>query len=64
MVKTITVRNFPNEFFAIYEAIGVWNEVKNYFYEIDDNTTKWVSENEFRYNGFMMLFALLLPGSF
>ena len=64
MVETITVRNFPDEFSAIYEAKGVWNEVKNFFQVIDKNTTKWVSENEFRYNGFMMLFALLLPGSF
>ena len=64
MVETITVRNFPDEFSAIYEAKGVWNEVKNYFHEVDENTTKWVGENEFRCNGFMKLFALLLPGSF
>ena len=64
MVETITVRNFPDEFSAIYEAKGVWNEVKNYFHEVDENTTKWVSENEFRCSGFMKLFALLLPGSF
>ena len=41
-----------------------WNEVENYFHEVDENTTKWVSENEFRCSGFMKLFALLLPGSF
>ncbi len=64
MVETITVRNFPDEFSGIYEAKGVWNEVKNYFQEVDENTTKLVSENEFRCSGFMKLFALLLPGSF
>ena len=64
MVETITVSNFPEEFSAIYEAKGVWNEVKNYFQEVDENTTKWVSENEFRCSGFMKLFAFLLPGSF
>ena len=64
IVETITVKNFPDEFSAIYETKGVWNEVKNYFHEVDENTTKWVSENEFRCSGFMKLFALLLPGSF
>ena len=59
MVETITVRNFPDEFSAIYEAKGVWNEVKNYFHEVDENTTKWVSENEFRCSGHMKLFAFL-----
>ena len=64
MVETITVRNFPDKFSAIYEAKGVWNEVKNFFQVIDENTTKWVSENEFRCSGFMKIFALLLPRSF
>ena len=64
MLETITVRNFPDEFSAIYEAKDVWNEVKNYFHEVDESTTKWVSENEFRCSGFMKLFALLFPGSF
>ena len=27
-METITVKNFPDEFSAIYEAKGVWNEVK------------------------------------
>ena len=31
MVETITVSNFPDEFSGIYEAKGVWNEVKKNF---------------------------------
>ena len=64
MVETITVKNLPDEFSGIYEAKGVWNEVKNYFYEVNKNTTKWVSENEFRCSGFMKIIAFFMPGSF
>ena len=64
MIETITVKNFPDEFSGTYEAKGVWDEVKNYFHELNENTTKWVSENEFRCSGFMKIFILLMPGSF
>ena len=64
MVETITVKNLPDEFSGIYEAKGVWNEVKNYFYEVNKNTTKWVSENEFRCSGFIKIIAFFMPGSF
>lgn len=64
MIETITVKNLPDEFSGTYEAKGVWNEVKNFFYEVDEQTTKWVSENEFRCSGFMKIFILLMPGSF
>ena len=64
MVETITVKNLPDEFSGIYEAKGVRNEVKNYFYKVDKNTTKWVSENEFRCSGFIKIIAFFMPGSF
>ncbi len=55
LTETITVQNLPDEFSGIYEMKGMWNEVKNYFIEVDENTTKWVSENEFRLSGFMKI---------
>ena len=64
MIETITVSNFPNEFSAIYEAKGVWNEVKNHFTEMDKNTTKWTSTSEFKFSGFMKIIGFLFPGSF
>lgn len=64
MIETITVKNLPLEFSGTYEAKGVWNEVKNYFDEIDDQTTRWRSESYFRFNGFMRIIAFLMPGSF
>lgn len=64
MIETITARNLPDEFSGIYEAKGVWNENKNYFSEVDENTTKWTSEVDFQFSGFMKLIGMLMPGSF
>ncbi|MGV6845056.1 MAG: SRPBCC family protein [Lutibacter sp.] len=63
MIETITNRNLPDEFSGIYEAKGVWNEVKNYFSE-EKGVTTWVSECEFRFSGFMKIIAFLMPNSF
>ena len=64
MIETIKVRNLPDEFSGTYEAKGVWNEVKNHFIPIDANTTKYISETEFKLSGFMKLIAWLMPGTF
>jgi len=64
MIETITVKNLPDEFSGIYEAKGVWNEVKNYFEAIDEDTTKWHSDCHFEFKGFMKLMAFAMPGSF
>lgn len=64
MVETITVKDLPKEFSATYEAKGVWNEVKNYFEEIEEGKTRWYTDNDFRFSGFMKIIAVLMPGSF
>lgn len=64
MIETITVRDLPKEFSGIYEAKGVFNEVKNYFTETGNNKTKWVSECEFKFGGMMKLIGWLMPGAF
>ncbi len=64
MIETITVRNLPDEFSGTYEAKGVFNIVKNSFISISDNTTKYLTENEFQFKGFMKIIALLMPGAF
>lgn len=65
MVETIIKRNFPDEFHATYDAKGVHNIQKNYFHEIGDTQTKWVSESEFQFAGIgMKLMAFLMPGAF
>ena len=64
MVETITVRNLPDEFSGTYEAKGVFNVVKNFFSPIDSGKTRYVSQQEFQFKGFMKLFAWLMPGAF
>jgi hypothetical protein len=64
MIETITVKNLPKEFSATYEAKGVWNEMKNYFEEIDYHSTRWRSDSHFEFSGFMKLIGLFMPGSF
>ncbi len=64
MTETILVRNLPDEFTGSYEAKGVYNIVKNRFQKIDDNKTRYISEQEFQFKGFMKFIAFLMPGAF
>ena len=65
MIETVTVRNLPDEFSGTYEAQGVHNVVKNYFYESGPNQTRWVADNIFEFNSLMMkVMGFLMPGSF
>lgn len=64
MVETIIKRNMPEEMHMTYDAKGVQNIQKNYFKE-EDGKTRWISESEFQFEGFMMkLMAFLMPGAF
>jgi hypothetical protein len=65
MIETILKRDLPDEFSGTYEAPGVFNIVENHFSEVDANTTRYVSVNEFRFTNFMMkMIGFLMPGSF
>jgi len=64
MIETITQNDLPKEFSATYEAKGVWNEMKNFFEEIDPKTTRWRSDSHFKFSGFMKLMGLFMPGAF
>ena len=64
LIETITVRNLPHEFSGTYETKGVFNIVKNKFTDLGNNRTKYTSEQEFRFSGFMKIIAFLMPGSF
>ena len=64
MTETITSRNLPDEFSGTYEAKGVFNIVRNRFIKLSDTRTKYITENEFQFKGFMKLIALLMPGAF
>ena len=65
MVETIIKRNLPYEFHTTYDTKGVHNIQKNYFNDIDEHSTKWISESEFQFSGFMMkVMGFLMPGAF
>ncbi|NKI33498.1 SRPBCC family protein [Croceivirga thetidis] len=65
MIETIIKSNFPEEFHATYDAKGVHNIQKNFFHEVNENQTKWVSESEFQFAGFgMKAMAFLIPSMF
>ena len=65
LVETIINRNFPDELHATYDTKGVHNIQKNYFKEVDENTTKWISESEFQFSGFMIkIMGFLMPSAF
>ncbi|MAX82293.1 MAG: hypothetical protein CL843_19215 [Crocinitomicaceae bacterium] len=64
MIETITVRNLPHEFTGTYEANGVFNIVKNKFEKIDEYSTRYTTEHEFQFKGFLKIMAFLMPGAF
>lgn len=65
MIETITVRDLPEKFHGTYDANGVHNIQKNYFIELDDQTTQWKSICEFQFNNFTMkVMGWLMPGAF
>ena len=65
MTETIIENNFPSEFHSTYDTKGVLNTQRNFFNKVDDNTTEWVSESEFKFDSFgMKLMGWLMPGAF
>ncbi|MBK7811018.1 MAG: SRPBCC family protein [Saprospiraceae bacterium] len=64
MIETILTRHLPDEFSGTYEADGVHNIVKNSFVKISESKTKYITENEFQFKGFMKLIGFIMPGAF
>ncbi len=64
MTETITRRNFPDEFHGKYKARGVYNEIYNYFIEIEKDKTTWQTLSVFRFRGLMALMAPFMKTAF
>lgn len=65
LVETILKRDLPYEFHAEYEARGLHNVQKNFFSELPDRKTRWVSQTEFEFRSpGMRILGFLLPGTF
>ena len=54
----------PTIYEAQYEATGVFNIVSNSMSSISEHSTKYVSDNYFKFTGPMKLFAWLMTGMF
>ena len=67
LIETVTVRNLPKEFSGTYEAAngkGALNIVRNEFVKLSPSKTKYISESEFQFKGFMVVVAALMKGAF
>ncbi len=64
MTETITKRKLPEEFHAVYEAKGVYNEMYNYFVENEPGRTTWRTVSVFRFRGLMALMAPFMKTAF
>lgn len=63
MTETVENNNLPDELVVVYETHGVWNRNANRFFAESPDTTRWLSENEFRFTGARKALGLL-EGSF
>ncbi|WP_420317732.1 SRPBCC family protein [Ekhidna sp.] len=59
LIETITFRQLPDEFHANFTTKGAVNIQKNYFKDEGDKT-RWISEAEFKFSGFMKLMAFFM----
>lgn len=64
MIETIIKNNLPEEMVATYETKGVTNTMSNKFESINESQTRWISENEFQFTGFMKLLSIFMQSAF
>ena len=64
MLETILSNQLPENFTCTYETTGVFNLSKTTFIKETDRRTRYISEEEFKFSGFMKLIAIFMPGSF
>lgn len=64
MIETITKRNIPEEYHAVYETNGLVNIQENYFTSIDDNQTAWTSVSTFKFKGVKKVIFNLMKSAF
>lgn len=64
MIETITHIDLPSTINLTFDAKNVYNIQENYFEELPNGHTKWISKNEFKFGGFMKIMGFLMPGAF
>ena len=64
MIETITKNTLPEALDGTYSTSGVYNIISNRFEIFNESQTKWISENEFQFTGFMKIMGFFIKGSF
>ncbi len=65
LIETITHKNMPHEFHAMYDTKGMHNIQENYFEETKEGHTRWISKSEFIPTSFVLrLMTLIMPSAF
>lgn len=64
MIETVLVSDLPRKYSVQYDAKGVYNVVTTRFEPLDEERTRLISENLFKFSGFMRIFGLLMPKAF
>lgn len=64
MEEVIVKINLPIEYTTTHTTPKVFNRVKNSFEKIDNHTTRYHTEQEFQFKGFMKIMAFFMPGAF
>ncbi len=63
MTETVEKNALPDQLDVVYETHGVWNRNSNRFLAESPTTTRWISQNEFRFDGVRKALGLM-EGSF
>ena len=64
MKERIVHIDLPHVYQVEYSADKVLNLQRNLFERAENNSTRWISHNEFRFSGAMKLFTWMIPGLF
>lgn len=64
MIETITEVNPPSNYSMTYDAKGVFNIINNRFEKMSETKTRYITDNEFQFKGFMKIIGGLMPGAF
>jgi hypothetical protein len=64
MIETITERNLPHSFAAVYTMKGIQNTIQNRFEALSETQSRWTVESEFKFSGMMAFVSGMLEGVF
>ena len=64
ITETISFKRLPEQFHMNYTSRGVYNEVENWFTELEPGLSLWRTVNTFRFKGIMLLMAPFMKQAF